>query len=183
MTWSSIFSPLRSLSCSREQGVGNRDMRRFKSKIKSVAALKRALPALRKRKKVVFTNGCFDLLHKGHVTLLEAARRQGDLLIVALNSDASVKRLKGESRPLNSLPDRAEVMAALESVDFVVWFEEDDPLEVILSLKPDVLVKGGDWKPDQIVGGPEVLGWGGRVKSLLFVEGHSTTKLIEKSRT
>ena len=157
-------------------------MRRFKTKIKSVESLKRALPTLRRRKKVVFTNGCFDLLHKGHVTYLEEARRQGGILIVALNSDASVKRLKGESRPLCPLADRLEVVAALESVDFVVWFDSDDPLETILKLKPDVLVKGGDWKPEQIVGGKEVLSWGGKVKSLLFLEGHSTTKLIEKSR-
>lgn len=160
-------------------------MRKLLSKVKSPAALKRALATARKgrrKPKVVFTNGCFDLLHKGHVTYLERARAQGDLLVVALNSDDSVKRLKGPARPVNALADRMEVMAALECVDFVTFFEEDDPLKLITMLRPDVLVKGGDWKVDQIIGGREVLSWGGKVKSLTFVEGHSTTKMIERAR-
>lgn len=132
----------------------------------------------RKKIKIVFTNGCFDLLHPGHVVYLEQAKKQGDYLIVALNSDASVKRIKGPSRPINSLADRLEVIAALESVNYVTWFEEDTPLALILTLKPDVLVKGGDWKPDEIVGGPEVIRWGGKVKSLKFIPGKSTTALI-----
>lgn len=132
--------------------------------------------------KVVFTNGCFDLLHKGHVTYLEQARKLGSALVVALNSDKSVKRLKGPERPLNTLADRLEVMAALECVDYVTWFEEDTPLEVILALRPKVLVKGGDWKPEQIVGAAEVLSWKGKVKSLPYVAGRSTTELIEKAR-
>lgn len=158
--------------------------RKITEKVKSPAALKRALQALKKKRgtKVVFTNGCFDILHKGHVTYLEQARRQGSCLVVALNSDASVSRLKGPERPLNRLADRMEVMAAVESADFVTWFEEDTPLGLIESLRPDVLVKGGDWKVDQIVGGREVIGWGGKVKSLPYVEGHSTTRLIEKAR-
>lgn len=152
----------------------------FKSKIKSPAGLRSVLR--KSRKKVVFTNGCFDLIHKGHVTYLERAGKLGSLLVVALNSDASVKRLKGPSRPINSLPDRLEVLAALESVDYVTWFDEDTPLELIRLLKPHVLVKGGDWKIDQIVGAQDVISWGGKVRSLVFVEGRSTTQIIEKAK-
>ena len=150
------------------------------SKIKSPDALKRVLAKTKRR--TVFTNGCFDLLHKGHVTYLEKARAQGDLLIVALNSDASVQRLKGPERPINELADRLEVLAALEAVDYVTWFEEDIPLNLILKLRPKVLVKGGDWKVSDIVGGPEVLGWGGKVRSLTFVKGRSSTQIIERAR-
>jgi rfaE bifunctional protein nucleotidyltransferase chain/domain len=165
--------------------------RKLLSKIKSPKAIRTALAkkkrlagaaSSRNAPKVVFTNGCFDLLHKGHVTYLERARAQGDLLVVALNSDESVKRLKGADRPLNTLADRLEVMAALECVDFVTWFEEDTPLDAILTIKPKVLVKGGDWKVDQIVGGKEVLSWGGKVKSLTYVQGKSTTEIIAKAK-
>jgi len=154
-------------------------MRSAKSKIRSASALKKALPS---RKRVVFTNGCFDLIHPGHVAYLEQARKQGDLLVVALNSDESVARLKGPSRPVNTLADRLVVMASLECVDYVTWFEQDTPLEVIRKIgsKIRVLVKGGDWKPSQIVGGTEVLGWGGKVRSLRFVEGKSTTGILKK---
>ncbi len=159
---------------------------RLRTKIKSTRALARVLTQLRARRgkkpRVVFTNGCFDLLHRGHVTYLEEARRQGDLLVVALNSDDSVRRLKGPERPLNSLADRLEVMAALGSVDYVTWFEEDTPLESVLALRPDVLVKGGDYKPADMVGAAEVQSWGGKAKALRFVEGQSTTRLIAKSR-
>ena len=152
-------------------------------KIRSPQSLKRWLNApSQKKKKSVFTNGCFDLLHQGHVSYLEKARRQGDLLIVALNSDASVKRLKGSERPLNTLADRLEVIASLESVDAVTWFEEDTPLDLIQLLRPKVLVKGGDWKVDQIVGASEVLAWGGKVRSIQYIEGKSTTQLIAKAR-
>ena len=163
--------------------------RSLTSKIKSPQALKKTLTQLRPSSrrsrsiKVVFTNGCFDLLHKGHVHYLEQARRQGDVLVVALNSDSSVKRLKGPKRPLNSLEDRLEVIAALASVDYVTWFDTDTPLELIIQLKPDVLVKGGDWKVDQIVGSQEVLAQGGKVHSLQFVEGQSTTRLIAKAQS
>lgn len=157
-------------------------VRKHLSKIKNPKALRTLLRASVKRKKVVFTNGCFDLLHKGHITYLEKARTQGDILVVGLNSDESVKRLKGDDRPLNTLADRLEVMAALECVDYVSWFEEDTPLELILSLRPHILVKGGDWKPEQIVGAKEVISWGGKVKSLTYVEGQSTTQLIAKAR-
>jgi len=154
--------------------------RKLLSKIKSPEALKRAL-AKRGRKRVVFTNGCFDLLHPGHALYLQNAREQGDLLVVALNSDESVSRLKGPSRPINSLADRLQVMASLECVDYVTSFEEDVPLLLILKLRPDVLVKGGDWKVDDIIGGKEVLGWGGKVKSLRYIPGKSTTEIIRRA--
>lgn len=135
-----------------------------------------------RQKKIVFTNGCFDLLHVGHVRYLQEAKAQGQLLVVGVNSDASVKRLKGPTRPIQNENDRAEILAALAAVDFVVIFDEDTPAKLIETLRPDVLVKGGDWKPEQIVGGTFVLSYGGQVKSLQFVEGKSTTKIIEKSK-
>lgn len=134
-------------------------------------------------KKVVFTNGCFDLLHSGHVTYLEQARNLGDALIVALNSDASVRRLKGKDRPLVSLKDRAKVIAALACVDCVTWFSSDTPEKIISQLLPKILVKGGDWPVDKIVGAKTVIDHGGEVKSLTFVEGRSTTKIIQKARS
>ena len=133
-----------------------------------------------KDKKVVFTNGCFDILHRGHVTYLNEAKAQGDILIVGLNSDASVKRLKGETRPVNSELDRKFVLENLKAIDFVEIFTEDTPLNLIKEVMPDVLVKGGDWKPEQIVGSKEVLANGGEVRSLNFVNGFSTTSTIEK---
>jgi rfaE bifunctional protein nucleotidyltransferase chain/domain len=137
---------------------------------------------VKSKKTTVFTNGCFDLLHKGHVTYLEQAKKLGSLLIVALNSDASTRRLKGKERPLNVLADRMEVIAALESVDYVTWFEEDTPLNLIRKLRPKILVKGGDWSADKIVGGTDVISWGGKVKSLPYIKGSSTTELIKKAR-
>ncbi len=132
---------------------------------------------------LVFTNGCFDILHRGHVTYLAQARALGSSLIVALNTDASVRRLgKGDGRPINRLDDRAAVMAALQSVDLVTWFDEDTPLSLITALRPDVLVKGGDWSEDDIVGGAEVHGWGGRVVSIPFMHERSTTAVVEKIR-
>ena len=133
-----------------------------------------------KDKKIVFTNGCFDILHRGHVTYLSEARKLGDLLVIGLNSDESVKRLKGPERPINKEEDRAYVLSQLKSVDFVEIFTEDTPLNLILKVKPKVLVKGGDWKIDQIVGGKEVLADGGDVFSLNFVDGYSTTSTIHK---
>ena len=135
-----------------------------------------------KLKKIVFTNGCFDILHRGHVSYLAEARKLGDLLLIGVNADSSVKRLKGPSRPINSDKDRAFVLLGLKSVDAVEIFEEDTPLELIKLIRPSVLVKGGDWKLDQIVGASEVLSWGGQVLSLDFVDGFSTTKIIERSR-
>ncbi len=130
--------------------------------------------------RVVFTNGCFDLLHIGHITLLEQARRFGDRLIVAINSDASVSAIKGPSRPIVGESERARVLAALAAVDAVVVFDEPTPLELIVALQPNVLVKGGDYNADAIVGAPEVASWGGDVKIVPLVEGFSTTRLIEK---
>ncbi|MBD64117.1 MAG: D-glycero-beta-D-manno-heptose 1-phosphate adenylyltransferase [Halobacteriovoraceae bacterium] len=134
-----------------------------------------------KDKTIVFTNGCFDILHRGHVAYLNEARSLGDALIVGLNSDASVKRLKGESRPINSELDRKFVLENLKAVSFVEIFEEDTPYNLIQKVSPQCLVKGGDWKPEQIVGSDLVLASGGRVLSLNFVDGYSTTKIIEKS--
>ncbi|HEX5364021.1 MAG TPA: D-glycero-beta-D-manno-heptose 1-phosphate adenylyltransferase [Gallionella sp.] len=133
---------------------------------------------------LVFTNGCFDVLHRGHVTYLAQARALGASLIVGVNSDASVKRLgKGDDRPINRQDDRMAVLAALEAVSLVVPFDEDTPLNLILACKPDVLVKGGDWQPESIVGSKEVLGWGGKVHSVPFLHERSTTALLKKIRS
>ena len=132
----------------------------------------------RRGKKIVFTNGCFDLLHVGHARYLTQARRQGDVLVVGLNSDRSVRALKGETRPLIPQADRAEILAALEAVDYVTVFDEQTPLELIKLLAPDVLVKGGDWKVDQIVGAKEVRRCGGKVVVAPEVEGRSTRGII-----
>lgn len=129
---------------------------------------------------VVLTNGCFDLLHLGHVQYLAEARSLGDKLVVALNSDASVARLKGAHRPIKDAESRGMVMASLQVVDLVVFFEEDTPHQLIDHLQPDVLVKGGDWAPEQIVGSDLVQARGGRVLSLTFIEGYSTTALEQK---
>lgn len=131
-------------------------------------------------KRIVFTNGCFDILHRGHVTYLAEARKLGDALIIGLNSDDSVKRLKGPERPINNETDRQYVLSQLKSVDFVEIFTDDTPLELINKIKPKVLVKGGDWKIDQIVGAKEVIANGGDVFSLNFVDGYSTTNIIHK---
>ena len=133
---------------------------------------------------LVFTNGCFDVLHRGHVTYLAQARALGASLIVGVNSDASVKRLgKGDERPVNSESDRLAVLASLESVSLVVPFEEDTPLELILICRPDILVKGGDWTPDKIVGAREVQNWNGTVHSIPFIHQRSTTALLNKIRS
>ena len=133
---------------------------------------------------LVFTNGCFDILHRGHVTLLSQARALVKSMLVAVNSDASVKRLgKGGDRPVNVLADRLAVMAALECVSLVTWFDEDTPIARILECRPDVLVKGGDWPVEKIVGNREVTGWGGRVVSIPFIHQKSTTALLEKIRS
>ena len=139
-----------------------------------VAALPRPL---------VFTNGVFDILHRGHVTYLAEARALGASLVVALNTDASVKRLgKGDDRPINALADRMAVVAALESVALVTWFDEDTPLARILDCRPEHLVKGGDWAPERIVGAAEVRGWGGQVHAIAFRHERSTTALLSRIR-
>lgn len=132
---------------------------------------------------LVFTNGVFDILHRGHVTYLAQARAFGASLLLALNSDASVRRLgKGDDRPINPLEDRAAVVAALGSTDVVTWFEDDTPLALILASRPDVLIKGGDWPVEHIVGANEVLGWGGQVHAIAFEHEKSTTALLRRIR-
>jgi rfaE bifunctional protein nucleotidyltransferase chain/domain len=139
--------------------------------------------AARLARPLVFTNGCFDILHRGHVTYLAQARALGAAMVVALNTDASVQRLgKGDDRPVNRLEDRLAVMAALGCVDLVTWFDEDTPLQRVLEARPEVLVKGGDWAPERIVGAREVLGWGGSVHSIPFLHEKSTTALLTKIR-
>lgn len=154
-------------------------------KVLSRDNLEKELTTLRARSpnlKIVFTNGCFDLLHVGHVQYLREARKLGDLLVLGLNSDASVRVLKGPTRPLQNENDRSEIMAELRSVDYVSVFAEETPLELIQKVKPNVLVKGGDWKIEQIVGADFVQKNGGQVFSLCLVEGKSTTKLVEKAK-
>jgi D-glycero-beta-D-manno-heptose 1-phosphate adenylyltransferase len=154
----------------------------FEAKICDPAAFAKRSAAL--ARPLVFTNGVFDLLHRGHVTYLAQARSLGASLVVALNSDASVRRLgKGDDRPINALADRLAVMAALESVSLVTWFDEDTPFERIVECRPDHLVKGGDWTPERIVGAQEVQGWGGRVHSIPFRHERSTTELLSRIRT
>ena len=132
---------------------------------------------------LVFTNGCFDIVHRGHVTLLAQARALGQAMLVALNSDASVKRLgKGDDRPVNTLADRLAVIAALECVTLVTWFDEDTPIERVIDSRPQVLVKGGDWPVERIVGHREVAGWGGTTVSIPFIHQKSTTALLDKIR-
>jgi len=133
-------------------------------------------------KKIVFTNGCFDILHEGHVRYLNEAKKLGDLLVVGVNSDASVKRLKGQNRPINSESSRKFILENLKAIDMVEIFENDDPLELIKIVKPKVLVKGGDWAVEKIIGHDFVKSIGGTTISLSFINGFSTTKIIEKSQ-
>lgn len=133
-----------------------------------------------KEKKIVFTNGCFDLLHRGHVYYLAKARELGDLLVIGLNSDSSVTRLKGEGRPINDQNARAEVLGALGMVDYIIIFEEDTPLNLINMVRPKLLIKGGDYKIEEIVGYEEVISWGGKVVTIPILKGYSTTSIIER---
>ncbi|MDP6685993.1 MAG: D-glycero-beta-D-manno-heptose 1-phosphate adenylyltransferase [Candidatus Omnitrophota bacterium] len=151
------------------------------NKIKTLSQLKTTLKKPRARKKkLVFTNGCFDILHTGHVNYLQKAKNMGDILIVGLNSDASVRRLKGRSRPIVSQKNRAKVLAALSAVDLTVVFNSLTPIELIKAVKPDVLVKGGDWPVKDIVGSGFVQSYGGKVKSLAYIKGFSTKDIIAK---
>lgn len=153
------------------------------NKIKTVGELLPIVNGLKHfGKKVVFTNGCFDILHEGHIFSLSQAAKEGDFLIVAVNSDSSVKKLKGETRPINSESSRAFLLASLLMIDAVVIFSEDTPLEVIKQLLPDVLVKGGDYTVEQVAGSKEVIANGGRVVINPILEGFSTTSIIEKMR-
>lgn len=158
-------------------------MRLLQSKICAPGSARRIILAQKKAgKKVVFTNGCFDILHDGHVTYLQEARKLGDYLVVALDTDAAVRKLKGVDRPINNLLQRQRVMAALECVDLVTSFSRGNPLPLILNLMPSVLVKGGDWKVAQILGSREILSSGGKVYSLPYVQGRSTTNIVKKIR-
>jgi D-beta-D-heptose 7-phosphate kinase/D-beta-D-heptose 1-phosphate adenosyltransferase len=151
------------------------------NKLLDRSTLKNKLETLRKEgKKIAFTNGCFDILHVGHVRYLREAKKAGDILVLALNSDSSVRSIKGEKRPLVSEEERAEVLAALEFIDFVTIFPELTPLELINYLKPDILIKGGDWPEDKVVGREEIKKWGGRVAIIPEVKGKSTTNIVEK---
>lgn len=151
------------------------------NKIKTIRELSPLLEILRASgNRIVFTNGCFDLIHTGHTRYLAKARSFGDTLIVAVNSDASVRAIKGEKRPITVEADRLETLAALESVDYVVLFSEPDPARIIAELRPDVLVKGGDWPIEKIIGRDSVEAGGGKVVSVGYIEGASTTGIIEK---
>jgi rfaE bifunctional protein nucleotidyltransferase chain/domain len=155
---------------------------RFENKICAAAEITARIAML--PRPLVFTNGCFDVLHRGHVTYLAQARALGASLIIGVNSDASVKRQgKGDDRPINQQDDRLAVLASLESVSLVVLFDEDTPLNLILACHPDMLVKGGDWQPANIVGAKEVQGWGGSVHSIPFLHERSTTALLKKIRS
>lgn len=161
--------------------LANKESNQQTDKICTLAQLKEKVATWQQQKlKIVFTNGCFDLLHAGHVTYLEAARKTGDKLILGLNTDQSVQALKGPTRPVINEHDRARVLAALESVDAVVLFDEDTPLNLVNTLRPDVIVKGDDYREDQVVGGEQVKSWGGEVKLIPLVQGRSTSNILEK---
>lgn len=151
------------------------------SKIKKLEEAKEVVYKLKNAgKKVVFTNGCFDIMHLGHVRYLNEAKKLGDFLIVAINSDSSVKRIKGEKRPIIDERSRAEIISALSFVDMVILFSEDTPYRLIKELQPDILVKGGDWREDQIVGADIVKKRGGKILTIPYLQGYSTTSIIEK---
>jgi rfaE bifunctional protein nucleotidyltransferase chain/domain len=152
-------------------------------KLKSLEEIKAiVVEARNNRKKVAFTNGCFDLLHRGHVHVLREARACGDVLIVGINSDESIKQIKGPARPVLPEPDRCELLGAMEMVDFVILFNEPDPYDLIAAIHPDVLVKGGDWNSEKIIGADLVEEEGGRVVVVPYLKGFSTTELIGRIR-
>ncbi len=154
---------------------------KYLSKIKGLEEAKKIVSELRsKGKRIVFTNGCFDIIHLGHIRYLNEAKRLGDFLIVAINSDSSVKKIKGEKRPIIDEKARAEIISALEFVDMVIIFSEETPYRLIKEIQPDILVKGGDWKEEEIVGADIVKERGGRVLTIPYVSGYSTTSIIEK---
>ncbi len=138
--------------------------------------------AFRSENKIVFSNGCFDVLHRGHIYLLSRARELGDLLVVGLNSDASVTKLKGPGRPVNNQESRAEVLGALAFVDYIIVFEEDTPMDMIITLKPDILIKGGDYKLEDIVGHQEVISSGGSVETIPMLQGYSSSSIIDRKK-
>jgi rfaE bifunctional protein nucleotidyltransferase chain/domain len=151
------------------------------SKIVNLKELKKILTVKRKeKKKVAFTNGCFDILHYGHVKYLTQAKKMADILVVGVNTDSSVKKIKGKKRPINPLKHRMEVLAGLEAIDYLISFKETTPYRLIKEIKPDVLIKGGDWKPNEIVGKDIVEAYRGKVITLPYIKGVSTTNLIRK---
>jgi len=153
----------------------------YLSKLKHLREAKQIVENLKKEgKKIIPTNGCFDILHVGHVRYLNDAKKYGDFLIVGINSDSSVRRIKGKNRPIIDEKARAEVVAGLDSVDMVIIFSEDTPYELIKTLEPDVLIKGGDWKEEEIVGADIVKRSGGKVLTVPYISGYSTTSIIEK---
>ena len=159
-------------------------MQNYRLKIKDLPEIKDEIERLRTLgKRIVFTNGCFDILHPGHTRYLSSARELGDYLLVAVNSDSSIKTIKGEGRPITPQEERAELLAALACVDGVVIFDQETPLEVIEYLMPDILVKGGDWNEDEIVGADVIKRAGGTVKRIPFVPGYSTTEFIKKIKS
>ena len=149
-----------------------------------IRSLRELIPVRRKLRRegktVIFTNGCFDLLHGGHIRLFREAKRRGDILVVALNTDASVRRLKGPSRPIFPLKERLEVLSAVADIDYLTWFAENTPRKIIAALLPDVLIKGGDWTPDEVVGKAEIEAAGGRVVIVPYFKGHSSTSIIDR---
>ena len=153
----------------------------YKDKIKSKSQLLKEIKRLKKaKKKIGFTNGCFDIIHPGHVKYLEDAKNKCDILIVAINTDSSTKKIKGDKRPINNQKARQIVIASLEAVDFVVLFNELTPLKLICQAKPDVLIKGADWKKEDIVGAKEVSLYGGKVSRITFLKGYSTSAIIKR---
>ena len=157
------------------------NMDEYRKKIQTLSEIKKTIDQLKvNRKRIVFTNGCFDLLHTGHTRYLSAAKALGDYLVVAVNSDRSVKAIKGPKRPVMTQEDRVELLAALDAVDGVVIFDEENPLKVIQYLMPDILVKGGDWKEDEIIGADVVKETGGEVKRIPYVSGYSSSDIIKK---
>lgn len=155
----------------------------MREKLKSLPEIAGIAAAARQRgQRVVFTNGCFDLLHRGHVHILREAKAAGDLLIVGINTDRSVRAIKGPARPILSEIDRSELIASLEMVDYVVLFDQPTPIDLIAAIRPGVLAKGGDWGPDQVVGAEVVRQYGGEVKRIPYLQGFSTTEIIERIR-
>lgn len=151
------------------------------AKVKNLADLIRIRGELKaKGKKVVFTNGCFDLLHSGHIHLFKEAKQEGDVLIVAVNTDSSIRKIKGSERPVFVLAERLEVLEAVEAVDYLVTFSEETPIKPISVLLPDVLVKGGDWRPEEVVGGKEVKAAGGKIVIVPYLPGYSSTGIIKR---
>jgi len=152
-----------------------------KTKIVGVSTLKRKLSSIRRKKKIAFTNGCFDILHGGHISYLEKAKKTGRILVVGLNSDSSVRKIKGPSRPINSQLQRAHVLAALACIDYVTIFDEETPYQLIKAIKPDVLIKGADWKDKKVVGGDIVKFYGGKIELIRYIPKMSTTSIIKRA--